>query len=67
MKVIMTIVQPRAKDKVRSWETTAEYLVDWGFSDLKNALDLMKQKHRITLLANNVDFVRLKEYVKLIN
>ena len=39
MKVIMTIVQPRAKDKVRSWETTAEYLVDWGFSDLKNALD----------------------------
>ena len=39
MKVIMTIVQPRAKDKVRSWETSAEYLVDWGFSDLKNALD----------------------------
>ena len=39
MKVIMTIVQPRAKDKVRSWETTAEYLVEWGFSDLKNALD----------------------------
>lgn len=39
MKVIMTIVQPRSKHKVRSWETTAEYLVDWGFSDLKNALD----------------------------
>lgn len=39
MKVIMTIVQPRSKQSVRSWETTAEYLVDWGFSDLKNALD----------------------------
>ena len=39
MKVIMTIVQPRSKQSVRSWETTAEYLVDWGFSELKNALD----------------------------
>jgi len=39
MKVIMTIVQPRAKNSVRSHETNAEYLVDWGFDKLKTALD----------------------------
>lgn len=41
-KIIMTIVQPRTpgkKPKINSAETTAEALVDWGYSTLKDAVD----------------------------
>jgi len=39
MKIILTIVQPRSKKQIRSWETTAENLVNWGFDVLKPALE----------------------------
>ena len=47
MRVILTIVQPRAKNPIRSWETTAENLVDWGFDVLKPALDLCEAEEPV--------------------
>jgi|TARA_R100000081_G_C4774939_1_gene147963 hypothetical protein len=39
MNVMMTIVQPRAKEPVRSWTCSVEDLTNWGFDVLKPALD----------------------------
>lgn len=68
MKVILTIVQPRAKNPIRSWETTAENLVDWGFDVLKPALDLCEAEEPVFVYGKeHCRFCPAKKFVKLIN
>ena len=46
-EVIMTIVQPRAKNPIRSYTTTAEQLSNYAYDVLKPALDLADSENPV--------------------
>ena len=60
--VELTIVQPRVKNPIKTFEISAPNLVNWGFTDLKEAIDACFEENPRYAFGKQCKFCKAKSY-----